>query len=95
MTYGIQVFNADGSPAIDTNYLGLYRIIYAVDITGIGPHTFTVSGFDRTKTGHLALLRARSTATFSYFKIEYPANNQVKVTGYSAGTGCRLLVLAA
>lgn len=95
MGYGLLCQNASGAETLNTDKGSVPIIHYSEDVTFSvnGTQTFTVTGFNHTLVGNVALVSSTSTLSVA-FQIGYPASNQVSVTG-QAGTSCRLLVIIA
>lgn len=96
MANGLQIFNADGSVAVDTTQLSLARVIHDQVFAGDGPFSVAPAGFDRTKPGHMAMTVLADGYSEGFYSISYPTNNSVQVSGWSSSSaGVRLLVLTA
>lgn len=84
---GVETFNTDkGSvPIIHASY----DVTFSVS----GSQTFTITGFNHTLIGNVAIVSS-SSALSNAIMIAYPSSNQVTLTA-AAGVTCKLLVLIA
>lgn len=96
MSHGLQTFDSSGAVVVDTSLYGLLRIIHAQNIVGNGPHNISPAGFNKTKAGHTAIVYKLEGYSLGLYKIEYPTDTSVRVTGYNGGTPqARVVVFAA